>query len=150
MLTEGIIAALSAGIGALGVVIVNVIKANKSKNEVRGQEYEHTENLVKLSSNMVQEIGNLKNEMNSKFEELNERIDGTKEDVIQLTKTQAEFNKMYLRHAILRVYFSYDKEKKIPESQYESVLGLYDVYNSLGGNGFVHEKIEELKKWERY
>lgn len=139
MITEGLIAALSAGIGALGVIIVNVIKANKSKNEVRGQEYSHMENMVKLTNGQQQNLNEIKEDL---FE--------LKNDVFELTKTQTEFNKMYLRHAILRVYFSYDKEKRIPESQFESVLGLYDVYTSLGGNGFVHEKVEELKKWERY
>lgn len=139
MITEGIIAAIGAAIGIVGTLIVNVIKANKSKNEVRGQEYSHMENIVKLTNGQQQNLNEIK-----------EDLFKLKNDVFELTKTQVEFNKMYLRHAILRVYFSYDKEKRIPESQFESVLGLYDVYTSLGGNGFVHEKIEELKKWERY
>lgn len=141
MLTEGIIAAISAAIGALGVLIVNVIKANKSKNEVRGQEYEHTENLVKLMSGTVQEIGNLRNEMNSKFEELNDKIDDFKDE-------QKRVNIAALRHDIIQTYETYKDEKKIPTHVYESTDYLYDRYKECGGNSFIDEVMNEMRRWE--
>jgi hypothetical protein len=56
---------------------------------------------------------------------------------------------MLLRNAFLTIYFSYEKEKVIPETQYESACGIYDVYHQLGGNSFTTEKMEEMKTWKR-
>ena len=141
MLTEGLIAAIGAAIGIVGTLIVNVIKANKSKNEVRGQEYEHTENLVKLMSGTVQEIGNLRNEMNSKFEELNEKIDNFQDE-------QKRVNIAALRHDIIQTFETYKDEKKIPTHIYESTGYLYDRYKECGGNSFIDNMMIEMRHWE--
>ena len=130
--------AIGVALGALGTVIVNVIKAKKTKTEDKELEFNHTENLVKLASGQSQEIGEVKN-----------LVQSIQERVVELTESQASFNRMYLRHSILRVYFSYEQEKEIPMAEWESVLGLYDVYTSLNGNGFVHEKIDEMKSWKK-
>ena len=130
--------AIGVDLGALGTVIVNVIKAKKTKTEDKELEFNHTENLVKLASGQSQEIGEVKN-----------LVQSIQERVVELTESQASFNRMYLRHSILRVYFSYEQEKEIPMAEWESVLGLYDVYTSLNGNGFVHEKIDEMKSWKK-
>lgn len=142
MLTEAIVAAIGAAAGAvitgIGAAAVQIIKAKKTKTEDKELEFNHTENLVKLASGQSQEIEEIKN-----------IVSGVKESVIELTESQASFNRMYLRHSILRVYFSYEQEKEIPIAEWESVLGLYDVYTSLNGNGFIHEKIDEMRNWKK-
>lgn len=142
MLSEAIIAAIGAAIGAIitgiGATAVQIIKAKKAKTGDKELEFNHTENLVKLASGQSQEIGEVK-----------DMVSQVRESVVELTESQASFNRMYLRHSILRVYFSYDKEKEIPISEWESVLGLYDVYTSLNGNGFIHEKIDEMRNWKK-
>lgn len=138
-MNTAVIAAISTAIGVvlakLGQFVGGLIKAAKSKNEVREQEYEHTENLVKLTSGQANDI--------------KDEISAIRKDVFELTQTQVMFNKMYLRHSILQVYFTHESDKTITMAEWESVLGLYDVYTSLGGNGFVHEKVDEMKTWEK-
>lgn len=142
MISEGLIAAIGGGIGAIvtaiGVLIVNIIKAKKEKTGDKELEYSHTENLIKLISSQGQDMGEIKDIISSIKVELN-----------QLSQNEEDFNKMYLRHSILRVYHSYYKEKKMPEAEWESVCGLYDVYKALNGNGFVSNKIAEMKKWDK-
>lgn len=142
MLTEAMIIGIgtAAGviIGAVGKIIIDTIKVTKDKDGRREQEYFHTENLVKLIGGQSQELSEIKNSIAS----INNKV-------VELTESEASFNRMYLRHSILRVYFSYEKSKELPEAEWESVLGLYDVYVSLGGNGFVHEKVEEMKGWKK-
>lgn len=142
MLTEAIVAAIGAAVGAvitgIGAAAVQVIKAKKAKTGDKELEFNHTENLVKLASGQSQDIGEVK-----------DMVSQVKESVVELTESQASFNRMYLRHSILRVYFSYEQEKEMPIAEWESVLGLYDVYTSLNGNGFIHEKIDEMRNWKK-
>lgn len=81
--------------------------------------------------------------------QLMQDIGELKEAVYTLTQHERDFNLMYLRHSIMYTYYDYKNERKIPEYKYESTLGLYDVYKSLDGNGFVEAAIEEMKTWER-
>lgn len=138
-MNTAVIAAISTAIGVvlakLGQFVGGLIKASKAKNEVREQEYEHTENLVKLTSGQANDI--------------KDEIAAVRKDVFELTQTQVMFNKMYLRHSILQVYFIHENDKTITMAEWESVLGLYDVYTSLKGNGFIKEKIMEMREWER-
>lgn len=142
MLTDGLIAAIGGGIGtiltAIGVLVVNIIKAKKEKTGDKELEYSHTENLIKLITSQGQDMGEIKDSLISIRADLN-----------QLSQKEEDFNKMYLRHSILRVYHSYYKEKKMPEAEWESVCGLYDAYKALNGNGFVSNKIAEMKKWDK-
>lgn len=142
MLTEAVIAAIGAAVGAVitgvGAAAVQVIKAKKAKTGDKELEFNHTENLVKLASGQSQDIGEVK-----------DMVSQVRESVVELTESQASFNRMYLRHSILRVYFSYEQEKEMPIAEWESVLGLYDVYTSLNGNGFVHEKVDEMRTWKK-
>lgn len=134
MTTEFIIAigGLIAGVTAL---ISTTIKAAKERNHSRDSEYEHSENLVKLVE------GNQQTE--NSLNKINEKL-------IVLTESQTRFNLMVLRGEIMNIYWQYEKEKRIPESQYQTVLGFFDVYESMGGNGYAKEHVEKIKQWQRF
>lgn len=53
-----------------------------------------------------------------------------------------------IRHEITETYYKYKDQKKMPSHVKEDVLGLYERYDKLGGNSFVHSLIDELKTWE--
>lgn len=124
--------------GALGTVIVNVVKAKKGKTEDLELQYTHSENLVKLAAGQSQNLIEIK----SIVQELKEGIEENKEQ-------QEEVNRMLLRRAFLDIYFRYEKSKKIPEDQFESALDIYTVYKNQGGNGYIETLKDELKNWER-
>lgn len=128
MLSEAIIAAIAAGagsvIGIIGKVAVDVIKAKKTVDQTELAKLEH----------------------NEKTEAALDRIE---KKVVTITEEQRSFNLMYLRTSISFIYFEHDKDKKLPIHEYESVLGLYDVYKSLGGNGYIEELINDMKTWEK-
>lgn len=124
----GLVTAACAGIG---VIIAALYKRNQNKKD----QYEHEERLIEISSGQS---------------EIKQDIKSIAAAIVKLDQNQVSTDKMLLRNAILTIYFAYEPKKEIPEAQYESVLGLYDVYTSLGGNGFVHEKVEEMRnEWKR-
>lgn len=124
----GLVTAACAGIG---VIIAALYKRNQNKKD----QYEHEERLIEISSGQS---------------EIKQDIKSITAAIVKLDQNQVSTDKMLLRNAILTIYFAYEPKKEIPEAQYESVLGLYDVYTQLGGNGFVHEKVEEMRnEWKR-
>ena len=124
----GLVTAACAGIGV-------IIAALYKRNQNRKDQYDHEERLIEISSGQ---------------NEIKQDIKALAAAVIKLDQNQVSTDKMLLRNAILTIYFAYEPKKEIPEAQYESVLGLYDVYSQLGGNGFVHEKVEEMRnEWKR-
>ena len=128
MLSEAIIGAIAAGVvlvlAKVGDILVNVIKAKKEPDQTELAKIEH----------------------NEKTEAALDRIE---KKVITITEEQRSFNLMYLRTSISFIYYEHDKDKKFPLHEYESVLGLYDVYKTLGGNGYIEELINDMKTWEK-
>lgn len=56
--------------------------------------------------------------------------------------------KCTLRNDILGIYDRCKDEKKITHYQLQSITYSYDRYKKLGGNSFVEEIIEKVKKFE--
>lgn len=123
----GLVTAAFAGIAA-------IIAALYKRNQNRKDQYEHEEKLIEISQGT---------------KEIKEDIKSIAAAVVKLSNDQVSTDKMLLRNSILTIYFEYEKDKIIPEAQYESMLGMYDVYTDLGGNGFVHEKVNEMRTWRR-
>ena len=147
----GLVTAACAGIGV-------IIAAFYKRNQNRKDQYDHEEKLIELSQKLTDSNKILQDfsAMSRDFDYMRKGLDDVHTDVktlaagiVKLNKNTVSTDKMLLRNAILNIYFTYEKEQAIPEAQYESVLGLYDVYTSLGGNGFVHEKVEEIRTWRR-
>ena len=129
MWTEALIGAIAAGIVLVlakgGEVVVNVIKAKKEPDQTE---------LARLQHNDFTE---------SKLTEIQAQL-------TSFTQDQVQTNKMLLKREICSIYWQFEKEKRIPEREFESALNIYTVYKDLGGNGLAAEYIEELKGWERY
>lgn len=147
----GLVTAACAGVGV-------IIAAFYKRNQNRKDQYDHEEKLVELGQKLADSNKILQDftAMSRDFDYMRHGLDDVHADiktlaagVIKLNENTVSTDKMLLRNAILGIYFAYEKEQVIPEAQYESVLGLYDVYTSLGGNGFVHEKVEEMRTWRR-
>lgn len=123
----GLVTAACAGIG---VIIGAFYKRNQNKKD----QFEHVEKLVEISSGQ---------------NEIKQDIKNLAAAVVKLDENQRSTDIMLLRNAFLTIYFAYEKEKVIPETQYESACGIYDVYHQLGGNSFTTEKMQEMKTWKR-
>lgn len=145
--------AVIAGIvAAVGVALVNIIKAAFSRNQNKKDQLDHEENLIKLSSSMTnvnQTISELRNEIMPLLNGLSrdlDRVDGKLEDFHSEWK---DYNIVMLRHDITSVYEHYKDSAAIPKVIYESTMSLYDKYQALGGNSYVHEIVEEMKTWSK-
>lgn len=130
---------IAAIIGASAAGLVALIGALFKRNQNKKDQYEHIEKLVELTQGLK----------NFDFDALRRGLDAVHKEVVDLSQATKSNDLMMLRHSILLIYFTYNKEKEIPEAQYESMLGLYDVYTSLGGNSFVSDKVNEIKSWKR-
>lgn len=137
-LVAAIGAAIGVVCGALGTLIVNIVKAKKTKTEDLELQYNHSENLVKLAAGQSQDLIEIKNSLIT----IQQDLGNTKEQ-------QEEVNRMLLRRAFLDIYFRYEKSKEIPEDQFESALDIYTVYKNQGGNGYIETLKDEIKNWKR-
>lgn len=53
-----------------------------------------------------------------------------------------------LKNNLTTTYFVYNEVKQIPDYVYQNFLDELDVYESLGGDGFIHKIAEKMEKWE--
>lgn len=147
-----LIGAIGTAIGAVGAVLVNIIKAAHGRNQNRKDQLEHEERLVELSSSMTnvnQTISELRNEMMSMLHGLSKDLDRVDRKLEDFHDEWKDYNIVMLRHDITSVYEYYKDSAAIPKVVYESTMSLYDKYQSLGGNSYVHGIIEEMKTWSK-
>lgn len=139
-------------IGAIGTAIAVVIKALYSRNQNKQDQQIHEENLVKLSSSMTnvnEAISELRNEMTSLFNGFSKNLDKLDRKLDDFHGEWKEYNVVMLRHDITSVYQHYKDSAAIPQNVYQSTMELYDKYQKLGGNSYVHEIVEEMKGWSK-
>lgn len=53
-----------------------------------------------------------------------------------------------LRNDLTSTYFIYNEVKKIPDYVYQNFLDELEVYESLQGDGFVHNIAKKMESWE--
>lgn len=151
VITTGIsAAAIGAIIGAIGSAAAMIIKAAHGRNQNKKDQQIHEENLVKLSSSMTnvnQAISELRNEMTSRFNEFSKDLDKLDRKLDDFHSEWKDYNIVMLRHDITSVYQHYKDSAAIPQNVYQSTMELYDKYEKLGANSYVHEIVEEMKKW---
>ena len=147
-----LIAGISALVGAVGVALVNLIKAAHGRNQNKKDQLEHEENLLKIGTEMTNvniEISELRKEIMSLINGISKDLDRMDRKLEDFHSEQKSINLVMLRHDIVQVYEYYKSSAAIPTDLYESTMNLYDQYKAAGGNGFITEIMEEMKKWER-
>lgn len=145
-------AVLAGIIAAVGVALVNIIKAAFSRNQNKKDQLDHEENLIKLSSSMTnvnQAISELRSEVMPILNGLSKDLDRVDRKLEDFHSEWKEYNIVMLRHDITSVYQHYKSSTAIPQGLYQSTMELYDKYEKLGGNSYVHEIVEEMKTWEK-
>lgn len=147
-----LIGAIGTIIGAVGTVLVNLIKAAHGRNQNRKDQQIHEENLLRIGTEMngvSSSISEFKEEINSSLNKLSERLDKVDSKLDNFAAEQKSINVVSLRHSITQVFYSYRDKKEIPSAVYQSTMNLYDQYKSLGGNSFICGEIEEMKSWKK-
>lgn len=71
---------------------------------------------------------------------------------LRKNKTNEEVQNMALKSLLksnlTNIYFVYSELKEIPDYAYENFLEMLSVYESLGGNGFIHTLADKMKSWK--
>lgn len=146
-------------VSAALVGIAGVIAALYKRNQNKQDQYKHEEQLIKLSkgisdsNKILKDFTSLSRDMDylrDGMTSLHREIKELKGEVVQVKENCAATDIMLLRREIYNIYFNYEKEKKLPEREFETALNLYTVYHSLGGNGSAEQYINEIKGWVRY
>ncbi len=143
---------VGAIIGAAGTAIAVIVKSLFSRNQNSKDRMDHEENLLKIGTEMndvSRSISELKAEIGSSLNKLSERLDDVDSKLDDFAAEQKSINIVSLRHSITQVFHVYKDKKEIPGPIYQSTMNLYDQYKALGGNSFVEEEIEEMKKWDK-
>lgn len=155
-MSEVLIAAIFAGlgglVGAVGKVIVDVIRAKHEpdqadlelKDELQ-REKEKSDTAIATFTDFGKDIKkcveDMKTEMNQRFEDINEKITDYKEETRNINKSE-------LRHSITQIYYARKDEKALDLRTKDDLCSLYEAYNSIGGNSFAHELYEEMMNWD--
>ena len=63
-------------------------------------------------------------------------------------KVQNEALQALLKSQLTNTYFVYSELKQIPDYVYQNFLDLLKVYESLGGDGFIHTLARKMENWE--
>lgn len=145
-------AVIAAIIGAAGTALVSVIGAVKKRSQNKKDQLDHEENLIKLSSSMTdvnETISELRREIMSMLTGLSKDLDRVDRKLEDFHSEWKDYNIVMLRHDITSVYQHYKDAAAIPQGIYQSTMELYDKYQKLGGNSYVHEIVEEMKTWEK-
>lgn len=53
-----------------------------------------------------------------------------------------------LKSQLTNTYFVYNEIKEIPDYVYANFLDMLKVYESLGGNGFIHTIAKKMEVWD--
>lgn len=53
-----------------------------------------------------------------------------------------------LKNDLTSTYFVYNQLKQIPDYVYQNFLDELEVYESLGGDGFIHNIAKKMESWE--
>lgn len=56
--------------------------------------------------------------------------------------------KTILKSQLIKTFFIYNEIKKIPDYVYQDFLDMLKVYESFGGNGFIHTLAKKMETWE--
>ena len=56
--------------------------------------------------------------------------------------------KSLLKGNLTNTYFVYNELKTIPDYVYENFLEMLNVYETLGGNGFIHNIAKKMESWK--
>lgn len=147
-----LIAGISALVGAVGVALVNLIKAIHGRNQNKKDQLEHEENLLKIGTEMTNvniEISELRKEIMNVVNGISKDLDRMDRKLEDFHSEQKSINLVMLRHDIVQVYEYYKNSAAIPTDLYESTMNLYDQYKAAGGNGFITEIMNEMKTWSK-
>ena len=60
---------------------------------------------------------------------------------------QNEALQTLLKNQLTNTYFVYSELKTIPDYVYQNFLDMLRVYESLNGNGFVHNLAKKMENW---
>lgn len=145
-------AVIAGIIAAVGVALVNIIKAAFSRNQNKKDQLDHEENLLKIGTEMTNvntEISELRKEIMGVINGISKDLDRMDKKLEDFHSEQKSINLVMLRHDIVQVYEHYKSSAAIPTDLYESTMNLYDQYKAAGGNGFITEVMEEMKTWSK-
>lgn len=53
-----------------------------------------------------------------------------------------------LKSQLTNTYFVYNELKTIPDYVYQNFLDMLSVYESLGGNSYIHTIAKKMEQWE--
>ena len=78
-------------------------------------------------------------------------IAGYKEKIKKKTSNEILQNRALLtllKNNLTSTYFVYNELKQIPDYVYQNFLDELEVYESLGGDGFIHKIAKKMENWE--
>lgn len=80
--------------------------------------------------------------------DMDERLTNGQTEIIKHLEESDKTDIVSLRHEITDIYYRYKDTKILPSYIKQSLLDMYERYQTLGGNSYVHTIVEEMKMWD--
>lgn len=78
----------------------------------------------------------------------NESLEQSIEKLLKDNEDSKKRDLVSLRHSITTIYEEHKAQKKFPIHIKEDLFSLYEEYEKLGGNSYVHQIMEEMRTWD--
>lgn len=99
--------------------------------------------LVGLGSGVAVLIKSIKKTLKTA---LKDDFDGLNKKIETMTERIEEVDLASCKSYLVRFLADVDKEREVDEIEIERFWELYQHYETIGGNSYIHRKVEQLKK----
>lgn len=72
----------------------------------------------------------------------------TLEEKTENEKLQNIAIKSMLKSSLTKTFYVYNEINKIPDYVYEDFIEMLEVYESFGGDGYIHTLAKKMESWE--
>lgn len=90
----------------------------------------------------------LREECTAATQNMDERLSNGQAQIMKRLDESDKTDIVTLRHDITDIYYKYKDTKILPAYIKQSLLDMYERYQVLGGNSYVHTIVEEMKMWD--
>lgn len=90
----------------------------------------------------------LREECTAATRDMDNRLSNGQSEIIRRLNESDKTDIVSLRYDITWIYYQYKDTKVLPAYIKQSLLDMYERYQTLGGNSYVHTIVEEMKMWD--
>ena len=123
---------------------LEIVDATKAINE----RFESVESSIASNAQVSQKQYTVISGQNQYLEDAMSAVLKTLEEITRKLADSEDTNRALLRDSITKTYYKYNKRRAIPIHEKENMAKMYDTYDKLNGNSYVHGIMRVVGEWQ--